>query len=123
MTTLPDQNPTSNPITFLYILDENNKVVEESDLNRWIKWTTTHSRTINRTYIDDQSQTEVSTVFLGVSLDNPPALFETMIFGSHAEQDLEFQRRYATYEEAMSGHNEVVETIKLRREVQSGRKG
>jgi len=50
----------------------------------------------------------VSTVFLGINhqwTDGPDIWFETMIFGGHRE---EYQRRYATVEQARAGHRRAV---------------
>ena len=51
----------------------------------------------------------VSTVFLGLdhnwSLEGPPILFETMIFGGPHD---EYQERYATWGEAEAGHARAV---------------
>ena len=47
----------------------------------------------------------ISTVFLGIDHnfgdDSPPLLFETMVFGGKFDQE---QDRYATYDEALAGH-------------------
>lgn len=55
----------------------------------------------------------VSTVFLSLDhsfIEGPPVLFETMIFdGPHDG----FTRRYHTYDEALAGHNKVVEVLEL----------
>jgi hypothetical protein len=52
----------------------------------------------------------ISTVFLGVnyaySPNEPPLLFETMVFGG--EHDL-FQERYRTWDEAVEGHARAIE--------------
>lgn len=45
---------------------------------------------------------EVSTVFLGI--EHVGGIFETMTFGLGEE----FQRRYATYADALAGHAETV---------------
>jgi hypothetical protein len=56
---------------------------------------------------------DVSTVFLcldhGHSLDGPPILFETMVFGGPMN---DWQRRYATWDEAMAGHRETVALVR-----------
>lgn len=53
------------------------------------------------------SDTLISTVFLGVdhSMFGEPLLFETMIFGGRYN---ELQRRYATLEQAVLGHQQVI---------------
>ena len=56
----------------------------------------------------------VSTVFLGLdhnfSDKGPPIVFETMIFGGVYNQ--KSQWRYATWEEAMKGHDRTVKMVK-----------
>lgn len=60
----------------------------------------------------------VSTVFLGVNHNwsgGPPVLFETMIFtrrcGSYRTLD-QIQRRYCTWQQAQTGHDEIVRAVK-----------
>lgn len=57
----------------------------------------------------------VSTVFLGLDhnwSDGPPILFETMVFAlAHPKID-ELTERYHTWEEAETGHAEMVERVK-----------
>lgn len=54
----------------------------------------------------------VSTVWLGIdhnfSGDGPPLIFESMIFGDDDELEI---RRYATWEEARVGHEELVQSL------------
>lgn len=55
----------------------------------------------------------VSTVFLGLDhsfgFGGPPLWFETMIFGGPHD---EYQERYTTYEEAVSGHRRALHLAK-----------
>lgn len=80
--------------------------VAEPDLVKWARWFESANRVVLQEKIGDFW---VSTVFLGIDHNfNPagqPLLFETMVFG---DDELE-QRRYATWDEAVSGHNEIVE--------------
>lgn len=53
----------------------------------------------------------VSTVFLGLDhsfRDGPPLLFESLVFGG---KDNELMNRYATYDEAVTGHNRIVQRL------------
>lgn len=56
---------------------------------------------------------DVSTVWLGIDHsfggDGPPLIFETIVFGDGAE-DLS-GNRYATWNEAVAGHHELVVTV------------
>lgn len=60
----------------------------------------------------------VSTVFLPIDHnfmgDGPPVLFETMVFvrGEAAE----YQRRYSSWDEAVRGHEEIVEHMRRKLE-------
>lgn len=88
-----------------YKLDENNIPVPCDVLEAAIG----ESNTIKRDDLPDGSW--VSTVFLRLDHnfgDGPPILFETMVFGvgSMAELDM---NRYVTYDEAIIGHNKMVE--------------
>lgn len=62
---------------------------------------------------DTINEQRVSTVFLSLDhswIGGPPLLFETMIFDGPYDG---FMRRYSTYDEALAGHNKVVEVLKL----------
>ena len=54
----------------------------------------------------------VSTVFLGLdhsfSNEGPPLLFETMVFGGVCDENM---RRYATWDEAVAGHEEMIDDV------------
>jgi hypothetical protein len=52
----------------------------------------------------------ISTVFLGISASAKPRLFETMIFDHPGWEG--FQWRYATYEEAVKGHELIVAKVR-----------
>jgi len=60
----------------------------------------------------------VSTVFLGLSMYNPPLLFETMV-GCNNPGDIlgcsfaDYQQRYETYNEAVEGHDATVKAIQI----------
>jgi hypothetical protein len=91
-----------------YILDENGNPVEETDLIKWAMWfeNANNTRIVTRTEIGN---TVVSTVFLGLDHsfgEGAPILYETMVF-IDGESNGE-QWRYATKEEALEGHAEVI---------------
>ena len=87
------------------------------DLIAWGRWMQDHSRRIERTRVGDII---ISTVFLGLDHSHgnrPPILFETMCFRdknrnpkSGVAMD-DCMERYATYDEAIIGHNKMVEFI------------
>ena len=58
--------------------------------------------------------TRVSTVFLGIDHrfngkdDDPPIIFETMIFGSSDPALEDYQERYITYTQAERGHKRAL---------------
>jgi hypothetical protein len=102
-----------------YILDENNNPVLEPDLLKWADWfeTSGDKRTVEFTKIGDNIA--VSTVFLSIdhSFGGPvPILYETLCFQSRDSQDIieldGFTNRYATREEALIGHHEIVATMR-----------
>lgn len=94
-----------------YILDENKNPVHlegstQEIMEKLAKYET--QRIIAKTRIEDQ---DVSTVFLFLDHNHmygKPALFETMIFGGPYA---EYQNRYSTFDEAVAGHNKVVEAL------------
>lgn len=58
------------------------------------------------------AETDVSTVWLGLDHSfgvGPPLIFETMVFGGNLDQ---YQYRYATLEQARTGHDEAVQKVK-----------
>jgi hypothetical protein len=68
----------------------------------------TESRRIGNTVLSDG--TEISTVWLGLdhgSPNGPPLIFETMVFRSNRDGDLDCER-YATEEGARAGHEAMV---------------
>lgn len=63
---------------------------------------------------DTVDKARISTVFLGMDHDllsehEKPILFETMVFGGEYDS---FQTRYSTYDQALEGHNKIVNSLK-----------
>ena len=60
--------------------------------------------------VDMVGDVRVSTVFLGLdhslTLDGPPVLWETMVFGGDNDQ---YQQRYTSRAEAIEGHGAILE--------------
>ena len=93
-----------------YILKGHRPVIEK-DLLKWGRWFETANRHVGDNAI---GEVRVSTVFLGLDHSfsfgrNKPILFETMIFGGRYN---DFQKRYATWEEAEVGHRKAVALVK-----------
>lgn len=93
-----------------YVLDKDNNI-KEATIEEWIEWRDKNNVHVGDTTIGDY---RVSTVFLGLdhSFDGGlPVVFETMVFptGSWSE---DYCERYHTYEEALAGHERVVELYK-----------
>jgi hypothetical protein len=67
---------------------------------------------------DHVGEITVSTVWVGLDMgfhpDSPPTIFETMIFGGPMDQDT---WRYATEAEAIAGHAEVLNMVRLDEQV------
>lgn len=97
-----------------YILDENNNPVPAPDLMEWAKWYERANRRVSLTRVEIPSgkSVEISTVFLGTDHNfsdyGPPLVFETMIFGGEHDQEMD---RYATWDEAETGHARMVQLI------------
>jgi hypothetical protein len=77
----------------------------------WAKWfENVDNRRVAQTNV---GAANISTVFLGINHrfgdDDPPILFETMIFGG--EHD-EYQERCSTWDEAEAMHMRAVELVK-----------
>ena len=82
------------------------------DLLEWGRWFETADRHVDLTQIGPLT---VSTVFLGLDHsfgEGEPLLFETMIFGAHAEDEAVegYQDRYPSWAEA--GHARAVEVAR-----------
>lgn len=111
-----------------YILNEDH-TVSEVDLMTWAHWLESEEgrklKIVSSTLVDE---VRVSTVFLGLDhsfgMGGPALLFETMTFEKkiseaemrgkkynfHKSVDSDgYYARYATYEEALKGHAEIVE--------------
>lgn len=90
-------------MTDKYILD--GKKAVPADLMTWAKWYETAHRHVAKTEKDDVL---VSTVFLGMNHaygpNEPPKLFETMIFGG---PHTDYQERCSTWEQAEAMHTEA----------------
>lgn len=95
-----------------YILSKG-EPVEETDLIKWARWfeKAGNMRALAR---DEINGSVVSTVFLGMDYnflgDGPPILWETMVFNKDRDSDL--QQRYASKDEALRGHMEIVKKLK-----------
>jgi hypothetical protein len=92
-----------------YILAGTQAVPIEDTLT-WGKWYETADRKVLQTYIG--KKVRVSTVFLGVNhnwnTEEPPLLFETMIFGGEYG---DYQARCSTWEQALVQHEEAVASV------------
>lgn len=85
---------------------------------QWARWFETADRVVGRTIVNGVL---ISTVFLDIDHqfdEGAPILFETMIFTEI--ESLDFQTRYTTWEEAKTGHQLVVEQMRLALPVGSG---
>lgn len=91
-----------------YILD-GHKPVLEKDILKWSDWFKTADRSMSRTVVDESC---ICTSFLGIDHnwdgDGPPLLFETMVFGGSLDEEIE---RYSTWEEAVKGHQVMVDRV------------
>jgi len=88
----------------------NRRAVPCDDIVEWGRAYSSMDRRVAETWLDD---VRVSTVFLAVDY-NPigrgdPVLFETMVFVAGKTHHM---RRYSLWEEAESGHAEMVELIR-----------
>lgn len=96
-----------------YILDENGDPQPEMDALKAGLWfeTSGNKRFLAKTEVNGWT---VSTAFVCTDMNHfgegPPILFETMIFQGNEWKD--FQERYATKEEALAGHQRIVEEFR-----------
>ena len=93
-----------------YILDENKNPVVEPDLLKWGTWMAAISK--RRVAFDEINGVEISTVFLGLgdSFGNePPVLWETMVFGG--ELDRKQDRCSGGWKDAEAMHARMVHKV------------
>lgn len=125
-----------------YILDEHNNAIPEPDVLAWARWME-DARPSGRIIIGQKTFTIcghemlVSTVFLGAnhnfSGEGEPILYETMVLGDGevvakladmSEQvessifalafgGVDIQRRYRTRQEAVKGHEQMVQFVEV----------
>jgi hypothetical protein len=115
------------PILGKYVLNSAREPVLEPDIMRWGAWWENEDNV--RVASDHVGDVFVSTVFLGLdhnySDNGPPVLFETMTFakGENPEDTRvdEWCRRYATWDEALRGHGEVVRAVRAAQSKQKPR--
>lgn len=92
-----------------YVLNARGEPVPEPDLLTWASWfeNSIDLRRVAKTCVSPR--VEVSTVFLAIdhnfSLDGPPVLWETMIFGGKHNYEM---WRYISREDAIKGHHAAV---------------
>ncbi len=98
-----------------YILDENKEPIQV-DVDVWCRW----SEDIDNRRVaitGPEYGRRVSTIFLGTDhgfCGGKPILFESMLFdGSFEDKDSD---RYCTYEEAVAGHDLMVENHSVKSE-------
>lgn len=97
-----------------YILGPGHVILPCISLLQWAAWMEKSDRHVARTEFD--IGVIVSTVFLGLDhsfRDNgPPILFETMVFSDASDfEDLQCIR-YATWEEAEAGHEQMCNKVR-----------
>ena len=89
---------------------EGQKVVPCENLLQWAKWMESADRAVAK---DSIGGSEVSTVFLGLDHSfvegGPPLVFETVVFDGEFDGEMD---RYSTWDEAVKGHNSMVEKVK-----------
>jgi hypothetical protein len=105
-----------------YVLNQHHEPVLVEDLLLWAAcFEEDDKRIVKQEYVTELGEQlvspfthpRVSTVFLGLDHNfmgkGPPILFETMVFGGPFNHTL---WRYATWDEAVTGHERLVECVK-----------
>lgn len=93
-------------------------VVIEPNFTKWAKEFEKGTKKVARTVIKKRflwiipiGEVLISTVFLGLDCgfgEGSPQIFETMVFGGNHDSE---QKRYATWNEAEKGHQEMVNMV------------
>lgn len=87
-----------------YILDGKTPVIEP-DPQKWAEWFRSSDRQLKTSQFDQNGlPVTISTIFLGMSPNIYPRLFETTVIGGlwHGKSKL-----YHTYDDAMVGHDMI----------------
>ena len=98
------------------------EIRNEADLLRWCEevWGDDDARRVAYTIV--APGVTVSTIFLGIdhsfSSRGPPVLFETMVFTDYGGEE---QLRWSTFDEALAGHQQLVEKLTKQRDPYLGR--
>ncbi len=100
---------------YKYILNDDKVPVVCDDLMKWGRWLEESYKNGKRRVAQTNiGKIRISTVFLGMdhsfSETAPPLIFETMIFGTDDDQELQW--RYSTWDEALKGHQNAVAAVK-----------
>jgi hypothetical protein len=93
----------------LFVLDDENRTVLETDQVKWGEFFGSDRRLVNQ---HELGESFVSTVFLGIDHNfsgvGPPLLFETLVQGGPMNDHME---RYSTWDEAVAGHCSVLRVL------------
>ena len=99
-----------------YILKDKKPVLV--DLMTWARQFDDANRIVEKT---DIGTVFISTVFLGLDHnygdEGPPILFETLVFGGALDGEMD---RYATWDEAVVGHKEMVARVETTQKEEQG---
>lgn len=100
----------------MYARLEDTKVVPMSDAMAWAEANEKSKRVVSQTCLSKRRHILVSTVFLGIDhgWNGQSLWFETMVFGTSIHDTT---RRYATYEEAVKGHADVLRRARQAKQV------
>jgi hypothetical protein len=96
-----------------FTLDDQNKPLPTEDVLIWAAW---HDKNKDHCCIgvDFIGELEVSTQFFGTEFLGLWCLWETMVFDADRVPIRAYTKRYGTYEEAVEGHQRVVEECRRR---------
>lgn len=100
------------PGWIFYILDDDHRLVEVPDLMQWAHWSFGENQDRRRIALSMVGDIAVSTIFLGcvsrgmTELGIEPRMFETLVSSQYSGRNV--QRKYATWDEAVAGHQEIV---------------
>jgi hypothetical protein len=109
-------------MSVLYILDSERNVIPCNDAFVWGAFMEEpiENRRVGLDFVGDK---QISTVFLGIDYSlsaiflgigdfSSIQLFETMIFSREGPLIVEYPKRYSTWQQALDGHNRLVEKLK-----------
>jgi hypothetical protein len=109
---------------YLWAIDAEHNIRRVDSMEEWCRYYSANGDKNRIVAQTEEGEILISTIFTGLNRnwlrpDEPPVLFETMVFGGEFS---EVTVRYSTYEEALQGHSIMVSAV-LKKETSDEKTG